>query len=56
MKRYKPLFKESIQSEKAIAELVDVVIDRLSDVMMKRINDGDFIPEKRFNLLMTKYS
>jgi len=60
MKRYKPLFKESIQSEKAIAELVDFVIDKLSDVMMKRINDGDFIPDKRFNLRMgfeeNKYS
>ena len=35
MKRYIPLFKESIQSEKAIAELVDFVIDKLSDVMTK---------------------
>ena len=52
MKRYKPLFKESIQSEKAIADLVDFVIDRLSDVMMKRINGGAFVPEKRFNLRM----
>jgi hypothetical protein len=60
MKRYKPLFKESIQSEKAIAELVDFVIDKLSNNMMKKINNGDFIPEKRFNLRMSfdenKYS